>query len=163
MQWIESPGGPLLVLPTLLASEWSGADSDDYARACSVGAAVGVVSVGSGAALVLGDEPLETSWLASPASDGGVLVRWIHADSDASVADHLRGWHDLLGWTRNLSFQSMGDSAYLMPAADNAADPKLPRMEIPLVAGKYSLGTLRFSPEPRTVLVLHQLRRDRAT
>jgi len=102
LTWIESNGGPLLVLPCSLLSAWRGTDdpspgekveatfrwnpagvATDYDRACDVSDFAGVIPVGSGEALVLADEPLPTTWL--PAGDGGSLARWRFGPDQASV------------------------------------------------------------------------------
>ena len=84
LEWIESGGGPLIAVPETVLPFWAGADGDetasDYDRACEVDAAVGLLPVGDGAALVLGDEPASTAYL--PAHSA--FVRWCAADSEGS-------------------------------------------------------------------------------
>lgn len=42
---------------------------------------IGAIPVGAGAAVVLGDEPLATTWRPVPGVPGGVIVRWRYAPS----------------------------------------------------------------------------------
>ncbi|MEU0095109.1 Imm21 family immunity protein [Kribbella sp. NPDC006257] len=85
-------GGPLIVVPVSALDHWGGGTqegimtggtgpADDYDRACAVTGWAGVISVGSSAALVLGDEPASTCYLAGERT----FVRWLAADSDAEV------------------------------------------------------------------------------
>jgi hypothetical protein len=93
LQWIQSNGGPLLLLPSSLLGAWEGADepepyrgvearshwnpggpATDYDRACDVPDLAGTVPVGAGEGLVLGDEPLATTWWLAPEIGGGILV-----------------------------------------------------------------------------------------
>ncbi len=70
--WVSSTGGPLLAAPQSALSLWMGADSaegpveswGDYGRACAIDGYIGVVAVGTQHALVLGDEPAMTTYLA---------------------------------------------------------------------------------------------------
>jgi hypothetical protein len=108
LTWIESNGGPLVVLPRALLAAWRGTDdplpgeaieatfrwnpggvATDYDRACDVRDYAGVIAVGSGEALVLADEPLPTTWL--PGHRGGVFVRWRFGPDEACVAAILEG------------------------------------------------------------------------
>ena len=68
--WFQSNGGPLLVLDQLWLPAWSGypnsdlpfdAPKTDYARACAVEDVLGLLTVGDGTGLVLGDEPLASA------------------------------------------------------------------------------------------------------
>src|SRR5260370_41091178 len=84
LQWMQSNGGPLLLvsgepLPSWEGTEfpsdgrqieaqfrWNGqaAPATGYDRACDVKEYVGLLTIGVGQGLVLGDEPLSTTWQA---------------------------------------------------------------------------------------------------
>src|SRR5262249_23615596 len=97
MNWVCSAGGPLIVAPTEIAPHWrgvrgwypsedgrpTGKTASDYARACSIDDYLGTLEVGSGRALILGDEPMETTFI--PKLGGGVLVRWMYAEKEDGV------------------------------------------------------------------------------
>jgi hypothetical protein len=55
----------------------------DYDRACDVDDYLGVIAVGNSNGIVLGDEPLMTTWL--PLKDSGLLVRWVYADNEEAL------------------------------------------------------------------------------
>src|SRR3954464_2438535 len=92
MKWISSTGGPLIVIPELSAPLWSGvhkkgAGQSDYDRACNINGYVGVLSNPSCEVLVLNDEPLDTCVFSLQGRT--VLVRWVHAPSEARVLEEL--------------------------------------------------------------------------
>ena len=77
------------MVPESLTGSWGGASQetpmigDDYERACSILCRLGVISVGGGDALVLGDSPDDTT--AIETSIGPALLRWQCADSEAEL------------------------------------------------------------------------------
>src|SRR5262245_31751278 len=95
-KWINSAGGPLLLLPMGQLESWNGFEQvdagkcPDYDRACEIQEFLGVVSVGQGKGIVLGGEPMETAWLPFIEKSGGTLIRWIYANDEASVDSHLK-------------------------------------------------------------------------
>lgn len=76
-RWLETTGGPFVVLPASRASSWRGAETDDYSDACRVEDYAGVLQRPWGDVLVLGDEPMRTATVHRP--DGLVIVRWMYA------------------------------------------------------------------------------------
>jgi hypothetical protein len=109
LKWIDSLGGPLLLIPGRLLNHWEGSDpptggriieakfradpsgpATDYDRACDVKEYLGLIDVGPGVGLVLGDEPAQTAWWPFASERGGILVRWIAADDEQSVIQHLK-------------------------------------------------------------------------
>ena len=88
MAWIESAGGPLVVLPRSLRSAWMGVAADDYDAACSVDGYLGLLRRPWGDALVLGDEPLRTSVVQR--HDGLAIVRWRFAPGTSALMDAAR-------------------------------------------------------------------------
>jgi immunity protein 21 of polymorphic toxin system len=174
IHWVQSAGGPLLLLTRSLVPEWGGfrratkqtdaafrwrggGPATDYDRACEVADYTGLIPVGTGDALVLGDEPLLTCWL--PAADGGLLVRWCFADDEQSVLRHLQGLdgvqfaptpHILQVAERQ---HCLFDSA--VPGVDLNPEDALP---VELDVGSYEVGTVRFQPDASTELLIHRLR-----
>ena len=90
--WLESAGGPLIVLPARHLRSWGGCwrprAATDYDRACGVRGYQGVIAAGAGDALVLGDCPL----LTAPCRLGGVryLLRWGFASGEAEMLAAFR-------------------------------------------------------------------------
>jgi hypothetical protein len=87
--WVETAGGPLIAVPKSELDHWAGADDNDgpvetwgdYGRACAVEGYIGLVTVGTQQALVLGDEPAMTTYLATER----LFLRWAAADSEADL------------------------------------------------------------------------------
>jgi hypothetical protein len=97
--WVTVGRGPLILMPRPALMAWGGveqprggrviearsrwrdpdAPATDYDRACDLQEPLGVLDVNGRAALVLGGEPLATTWLPRP--DGGVLVRGAGGDN----------------------------------------------------------------------------------
>ncbi len=106
--WVESGGGPFLLLDQSLLGYWTGVftpganpeidplEGTDYGRACSVSEeSVSSLDVGLGHGLVLGDVPVPVTWWPLPESGGGVVVR-AYAESDddvVAVLGHLAEMH----------------------------------------------------------------------
>jgi hypothetical protein len=94
MKWIESAGGPLILIPRSLLSDWHGASletpmvGDDYQRACAISGYLGKTQVGGGTALVLGDTPDRTAVIESEL--GPTLLRWGCADSEEAMLKAVR-------------------------------------------------------------------------
>src|SRR5690348_5768536 len=101
-QWVTCDGGPLLLVEKKHLFAWEGSDNPspgrrveaqfrwnpngpatDFDRACDVDDYVGLIDVGVGKGLVLGDETFMTTWL--PLKDGGILVRWVFGKNEESV------------------------------------------------------------------------------
>ncbi|MER7598485.1 Imm21 family immunity protein [Streptomyces hydrogenans] len=95
LAWVQSMGGPLIVVPVTALDQWGGCTEDgvivggtdvpdDYDRACDVEGWAGIVAVGTeGSGLVLADEPATTCYL----SEQNVFLRWLAADSDAELLE----------------------------------------------------------------------------
>ncbi|MFE7525444.1 Imm21 family immunity protein [Kitasatospora sp. NPDC057542] len=95
LAWVESMGGPLVVVPVSALQHWGGCTEDgviigdgdqpdDYDRACGIEGLADVIGLrghGSASALVLGDEPATTCYLSEPRA----FMRWLAADSDAEL------------------------------------------------------------------------------
>jgi hypothetical protein len=174
--WVESNGGPLLLLSSDLLSSWSGArpriisESDvdweydihsdcDYNRACKIDDYLGLLQVGSGKGLVLGDEPLSTTWWPS----SNLIVRWRYAESDEEVLKSLSNVASALWQPTGITF-SVGksplclfDSAYPGNRVQ-AQDPE--PLLVKLSPGEYSLFTAEYGPNADTALLLHRLVRE---
>ena len=97
MKWLDSTGGPMVVMQAASVAEWSGYRGPDYDLACSV-ADIGIVDVvRAGRAfsvLSLSGEPLSTTW-----SDGlGCVVQWRWAESEGDLSRAVRSSWNGLRW-----------------------------------------------------------------
>jgi hypothetical protein len=105
--WVESLGGPLIIVPVSALADWKGSaeegeGQDDYDRACAVNALAGTLPIGETLGLVLGDDPATTCYL----PERQVFLRWLAADSEADllaeadrlIADPGTPWEDCGTW-----------------------------------------------------------------
>jgi hypothetical protein len=137
LTWVESMGGPLIVVPVSVLHQWSGCTEDgiivgdtdqpdDYDRACAVEGSAEVISLGdaeSTSVLVLGDEPATTCYL----PEQRVFVRWLGANSEAELvaaagavlSDEATPWEDCGVWETD-------GPAVLMDSAEAGEDLGVP-------------------------------------
>ncbi|MFC8585206.1 Imm21 family immunity protein [Streptomyces sp. NPDC057217] len=152
--WVQSMGGPLVVVPLSGLREWSGCTEDgvlvgggevpdDYDRACAVEELAGVIG---GNVLVLGDEPATTRYLAGRRA----FVRWLGADCEEEL---VAAAEDLLDdprtpWEECGVWETDG-GAVLMDSADAGADLGTPypdgmgmpeQADVDLPAGRWRVG-----------------------
>ncbi|THA76096.1 hypothetical protein E6R60_15290 [Streptomyces sp. A0642] len=131
--WVESMGGPLIVVPVAALAAWGGGTAesghmagettgpDDYDRACAVDDLAGVIPVDEhGAqALVLADEPATSCYL----PEHRAFLRWLAADSEAglraaadvALADPATVWEACGTWISD-------GPAVLMDSAEAGSD-----------------------------------------
>ena len=160
MHWIESAGGPLVIVPERSLGAWHGADGPDvtethYESACAVADYVGLVRLDGAQAVVLGDEPLRTAW--RPGASGGLLVRWIAAPSEADVERALATLPDILPWEQVLDFDHPGGTLVLFDAAVPGAELPDDHLRLDLPAGRWTLGLSAYHPDDDVALLLHRL------
>ncbi len=155
MKWIDSRGGPLILLASNQLLHWNGIDGD-YDRACAVDGWIGVLSVGAGQALVLNDEPLSTTqWLVAGRQ---LLVCCGYARDELSVAQHLEraGTLDFPHPSTVVDFGHR--SVVLFDAVVTGSeldDEEVLRMKLP--NQRCEVRTLDWKPDEETWLILHSL------
>lgn len=161
LTWVQSEGGPLVVVPASALDRWGGcttdgmimADSatpDDYDRACEVESLAGVIDIGAEvSALVLADEPAATCYL--PAEN--IFLRWLSADSEAELLeaaeviceDPTTDWENCGIWVTD------GTSLLLDSACPgtHVSDENSERATISVPAGRWNIrATHRTSDDP---------------
>lgn len=174
--WVESMGGPLIVVPVSALAGWGGCTEsgmvvgdtgtpDDYDRACEVEGLAGVPAVGEeGArALVPADEPARSRCL----PEHRAFLRWFAAGSEADLVTAAEAvlagpggqWEECGVWETDGPAVLM-DSA--TPGTEvNVAYPDgggLPeRAAVPLPAGRWTVRAVRTEVNGRTRVGLVQL------
>lgn len=166
MHWLSSLGGPFIVMPASVLPLWMGVSEQagrisDYSRACEIASCneIGALSVGSRTCLVLGGEPLDTTWLKGARCGGGILCRWMCAESDTEAESALeQAWSQQFVDT-GLSL-TVRDSAWLL--TDCAIPgPKVKANEVlsfSLEHGKYNVQMCTYQPDAVTEFILVRLR-----
>jgi len=167
MRWIGTEGGPLILIAEAALAAWRGSVSangrSDYDRACEVDDYVGVIATGTGDALVLGDEPLDTSWITDERG-GGQLVRWVYADCKDAVRRHVKDLEDELFTSSGIRFLAQQPTHYLLDAAvEGSGIAAADHLTIDLVCGEYLVETCKYQPDSRTSLLVHRLKLVRST
>jgi hypothetical protein len=170
LEWVMSGGGPLIVLPAELLRYWGGIDpkaddsTSDYDRACGVGGYLGVLNVGTGSGLVLGDEPMQTAFL--PSADGGTLIRWVYAENGKKVREAVCFAPVSIWSTTQHRFTVRGARMLVFDAAYPGDDhPRFqgqdvsPLLDLPIDSGEYRIETADYRPDEGTWLILHRLSR----
>jgi len=93
--FIDTEGGPLVLLDAMLAQFWSGIEGIDYGRACNLfdlhpSAKGGIISIESGSALVWETGGAGTVDVYKTDNNGFVLVRaWLSQNAETSVLRKL--------------------------------------------------------------------------
>jgi len=139
----------------------------DYGRACSVDDYLGMLEVGPGRCLVLGDEPMATTFF--PTADGGIFVRWIHAENEQDVVRAVRSVPESL-WARFPDTFEVGIGGLLLLDSACQGDELRPPsaagifswMKLSVPKGTYQVYTADYQPDEWTHLILHRLKQIRS-
>ncbi|MDX3418982.1 Imm21 family immunity protein [Streptomyces sp. MD20-1-1] len=90
LTWVESAGGPVIVMEESLRNLWGGYANFDYENACKVDGYAGLVTFGKPSApvtgLVINDIPAPTAFMKEYRS----IVQWISSPSDARFVEAVR-------------------------------------------------------------------------
>jgi hypothetical protein len=164
MKWIESTGGPLLILEKVVLSNWgsnnpNGNGQTDYDRACSVEEYIGVINVGYGKTLVLGDVPARTSWFQSKDDKGGLIIRWIYGRSEKQVEEYIE--NQLPDWNcyvnENIQIKIIKGDMLIWDSAFVYTDKCAEKIEFNIVPGNYRILSGIYEPDIDTKLHIHKM------
>ncbi|QFG24389.1 Imm21 family immunity protein [Actinomadura sp. WMMB 499] len=155
--WVESGGGPLVVVPGSRLVHWGGAEdcegpeeTGDYGLACAVEGYIGLVPVGGGQGLVLGDEPAMTTWL----PDERCFLRWSAADSEAGLVDAARrALRSDVEWDERLTWDVDGP-VVLFDSAWPGAEPGN-QVGIDLEPGTYDVRSVYREDDRNWMILVH--------
>jgi len=155
LHWIESTGGPLVVLSREVAGEWSGYAGPDYDLACTVMDFVGIAPEDDqprrGPVLVLGGEPMATTYL----PERHCLVRWVYANSEEDLLAAVRERLDDDGaWGEGVAYDVAGPTL-LLDSSAVGAEAGGDWLELDLPIGECVVKTLFFESESSSA-VLHR-------
>jgi hypothetical protein len=161
MKWVDSEGGPLVLMGEALLSNWRGCfgparGSTDYDRACQVDDYVGVIDVGNGKGLVLGDEPMPTAWV--PRANGGILARVGYTPSKKATEQQLAQLGDIAFQPAGLRIP-LAARNLLFDSALAGTDARQEGLLVQLEEGLYQVGVSDHRPTTDMWLVLLKLER----
>ena len=181
LKWIDSAGGPLILISDKSLKLWSGilkrssyldskiedaddfldADEADYGKACLVEGYLGIVDVGSDTALVLGDQPFLTTIFHS-VDNKVVIARWYYGDDEQTVDNYLKtiDLNSIINWEFALTLKVTSDRQYLFDSACSSSMLDKGYTEILIVnikEGDYKIWTSIYEPDDKTKLIIHKL------
>jgi hypothetical protein len=128
----------------------------DYDRACDVDDYLGLIEVGPGTGLVLGDAPLPTAWVVDQSDSVGYLARWIQADPDLDVRQVIRSNAANLEWNPSVSFALDASPLVLFDAAQPGDAVGRQQLRIQFVPGQYDVATAEYCGDKDERLLLHR-------
>ena len=141
MQHVSSLGGPRVLLPTRDVPRWISElgneptlDAGLYALACSIGDYCGIIRPWDKPIIVFGDDPSDIYWL--PDNDGGLLVRWVGAESLEQLIRFAKAASETDNWTEQIDWEAQSADYTLMDVCTFVGDTA-PRIAITLPAGRY--------------------------
>ena len=162
LTWIESGGGPLVLMAEGACVHWRGQqpshelpETTDYARACSVQGDVGVIALGGAQVVVMGDEPDRTALL--PRSGGLLILRWRWAPSEQTLLSALMGEIDRMAFDEPVAFRTRPGRHVMFDSACKGREPGA-CLVVDLDADHYAIGTAVFEPDPGICVLVHRLR-----
>lgn len=164
-KWIESAGGPLLLLPRKVLHLWGGFEQlegqhlSDYDRACAETGCLGLIDVGECQGLILGDEPLRTCWYPGHSLNEGVLIGIYCADSESAAEKYFDKIDQQIFENAQFNFRVFDKPLFLFDSAmpGNTVEKMGNYLELDLVQGNYAIRSVTYNPDPRTSLLLHYL------
>ena len=165
LRWIESGGGPLVLIDSNTALEWGGVSRNsgspetlsDYERACSIDGYLGVLDVQKDQALVLGDEPMRTS-VKRLEQDEVMIIRWVWSSDETQVIESLPLALESADWVEtDLTIKHSSERFVIFDSAEQFSEVSN-LLEIPFSAELSRISTLEFKPSDSVFLVLHRIK-----
>ncbi len=176
LPWVNTTGGPHLVIPERYASAWEGGvapangrvveaafrcnpegPATDYDRACDVRGWLGVIPVGRGQALVLSGDNTQATYYRW--GRGHFLLRWLYAESETKLLDHFHDVQARLPVEEAAGFWHPGGMVYLMDSTDLPGRWLVEHTDFQLPRGRYRVLTSHSETE-ETYIIIHRLQRD---
>ena len=161
--WIESGGGPLVLVAVSDVQSWMGTDpagsdtESDYDRACAVMESIAPVVVRGMPVVVMGDEPDRTAVHIF----GSLMhwVRWRAAPNEQALWDALNSAHlPGLDWNTSGEFDARRGGYRLFDAAFAGAEVE-DSLSIAMQSGSYVIETSPFKPSRDIEALLHRFRK----
>ncbi|MFC0397422.1 Imm21 family immunity protein [Paraburkholderia rhizosphaerae] len=154
--WINSSGGPLVVMEEAKALLWNGMSGNpsDYDLACQSADYSNKLALHGTDVLVLGDEPLQT---AVATSDSRLLiVRWKWADSEADVLGAIEQIDvGMVNIVEKLTINWANQPLVVFDAVDTFHPSRCLRFSAHSGASK--VETFIYQPTSRTSLLVHAI------
>jgi hypothetical protein len=167
-KWIESTGGPLILLEKRLLHFWCGTDgthqdgrcvaatTTDYDRACAVSSQLGLVALASSKAMVFGDMPRATALWCSSLTEI-YIVRVVYIDPKRDLRDFATLFHrnSFVGLPLEFGFEISSGAMVLFDSAFPGSEQLGDQLDLELLPGRYEFRTSQLSPDERTAFIIH--------
>jgi hypothetical protein len=110
---------------------------------------------------------METTFL--PTGEGGLIVRWVHAECEQDVIRAVQSVPEDV-WEATPLEIHVGSAGLLLfdsafPGDDlpsTGIGTNVPWLELAIPRGRYEINTADYEPDDHTRLILHRLRHDRS-
>lgn len=165
MRWIESGGGPLILIGKSFLNEWGGCDKSsdpnygsDYDRACNTHEYAELISIPSGEAIILGDEPNRTTVMRRSGEEA-IIVRWRWAPNEEELFKHFEKINENLFKEADCLRLRITDDEVDIFDSSFSGVAAVDMLTVELTPGEYTLSTIMYEPDSDTCLLLHRLRR----
>ncbi|QAT86344.1 hypothetical protein EJ065_4802 [Corallococcus coralloides] len=150
-EWIESLGGPFVMLPISKTKMWEGVKTKDYDEACSIYTSSAVIKRDWGDVVVLADEPLRTCVISRP--EGPMVVRWRYAPDEVLLLQTALEFDSSLhSVVERVSFRVQAEPYVIVDSVEDASRAK--GIEIRLPAGVSQMLSCEVEDRERQVAVL---------
>ncbi|NOQ73141.1 MAG: hypothetical protein GQ574_14135 [Crocinitomix sp.] len=184
MKWINSTGGPSIIIATAKVKKWSGIgtieaalknefeETEDfmdpnqchYGQACEIINEIGLVKIQGSTTevIIIGDEPLQMTVLGNAEKTGIIIVKWSFGENVETVESFLdfNELEVLPNWQALMTAQLHSDEHILLDAAASGFDlEKDEIIKFELKKGTYAISSLTFSPNEKTEMYLYQFKR----
>ncbi len=145
LEFAESGGGPLIALPKAAVPWWWGVfdeggemteGGNQYELACNAGNGE-LVPVGDHRAIVLAAPDITAFYPLG--DDGGLLLRWVGADTAAGLAAAMVAVPDESWVDTGSVFNAPGGECQIMDSGDDGRNPMEPVSTFMLPAGRYAI------------------------
>lgn len=179
LTFVESAGGPLIVVPHRALSSWEGVrppsngrvvdvpwqfdpstPATDYDRACNAPGLISTIPVANSEALILGSYTDNAAWLPNVGGETvGAFVRLISIDDGARFEQEM--YRVLAEEPSPSELQWIVDDAVRLfdAASTNGGTLLREYIDVPLVSGTYAVTTVSYRVPTIAEAVVHSLRR----
>jgi hypothetical protein len=183
LNWIESTGGPLIIISETNFHKWSGTydlssfingqivvandflspDQTDYAKACSIDDYLGIIKKENEDVIVLGDEPLKTSAFLISQNEL-IILRSVYENHELYVEEvfsninavHLKE----IGCVVEVKIES--NKQYLVDSSSHGKQKselveKQDFLCLELKPNNYKISTAFYTPTSETKFIIHKV------
>lgn len=163
INWISTYGGRFIVLPDALLPDWRGyfdenADpldtSHDYGRACATSGYTASLAVGTGQALVFGENKTGGVWFGRSLP---ILFEWVYADDEAAVIRALKDLPNDMAVDAAIDFEVFDNELVVFDSAFSGSDFEPQHScRFSVKPGRYVITSTFYKPDDVTGLIIHR-------